>query len=369
MNIILSSIKRGLRDKGVLVSNMFLILVLPYIFSLIFSSQYAKENIDLNIIGNKNSEIIKSYVDTLEKYDEENKNLDMNYRIYNKEDYEKNKDENSKLSIIIDEEHRSINFKQQNNVSIGIIAIQALTKEYFNSIATYESIITDGNTPVYNKDILKISNEKIDKKYDKNLAEIDYDSYFAVVMLQMATLVSAIYVFKNTFYLKEKLGQRVKSSPVKISKLISKEIIGGFILIFTQSLVMLGIIVGFYGVKINLENILGILLLLGLLTLLAVALGIFSMVLAKKQSIGENICSMVVTVITLVSGTLMPQMDIFEKIFIVKINPFYWINKELNSLINLNTYENIYTTLIISIGISLILAIISTIILNKKVVK
>lgn len=369
MNIILSSIKRGLRDKAALISNMFLILVLPYIFSIIYSNQYGKENIDLNIIGNKNSEIIKSYADTLEKYDEENNKIDINYKIYGKEDYEKIEDENTKLSIIIDEENRSIHFKSKNDLSIAITSIQALTKEYFNSISTYESITVNGNLPVYNNNILKMSNEKIDEKYEKNLTEMDYESYFSIVMLQMAILVSSIYVFKNTFYLKETLGQRVKSSPAKMYNLICKEVIGGVVLIFGQGLAMLGIIIGFYGVNINLQNILGILLSLGLLTLLAVSLGIFSMTLAKKQSIGDNICSIAVTIMTLASGAMMPQMDIFESISIVKINPFYWINKELDSLINLNTYENIYATLFVSIGLSLILAIISIIILNKKVVK
>ena len=82
MSIILSSIKRGLRDKNTLISNIFLALVLPYLFSIIFSFEGNTENINLCIIGNENSETIKSYVNVLEDFDKGNEKINLKYNYW-----------------------------------------------------------------------------------------------------------------------------------------------------------------------------------------------------------------------------------------------------------------------------------------------
>lgn len=80
MSRILCSIKRGLRDKNTLISNIFFALVLPYLFSIIFSFEGSTENINLGIIGNENSEIIKSYVSVLEDFDRGNEKINLKYK-------------------------------------------------------------------------------------------------------------------------------------------------------------------------------------------------------------------------------------------------------------------------------------------------
>lgn len=66
----------------------------------------------------------------------------------------------------------------------------------------------------------------------------------------------------------------------------------------------------------------------------------------------------------------MPQMsDSFDKISLIKLNPFLWISKELNNLVAYNSSENLLMTVVITLTASLILMVISTILLKRKVVR
>ncbi len=381
MNIILSSIKRGLRDKNTVLSNIFLALILPYIFTIIFSFGGGKEEINLAIVGESKSAVISSYCEALDKFDDGNSNISIDYNIYSENEFEKSNlsksndlvikidEKNKKINfdgssdisigqqaveglteeffnsmsvyeslnkqnhIKIDEKNKKINFDGSSDISIGQQAVEGLTEEFFNSMSVYESLNKQNHTPVNISDMIK--NEEYSRTNEKSksiLDDMEYSEYFALVMLQMAILVGGTHAFKNTFYIKEKLGSRVKISPAKISSLLSLELVGSFCLIFIQGIAILGAVALFYGVNVNLNNILPILLLIVLLSLFAVCLGIFTTALAKKKTSGDNICSLIVTVLTLASGQLMPQMsDSFDKVSLVKLNPFLWIAKKKTS--------------------------------------
>lgn len=372
MNIILSSIKRGLRDKNTVLSNIFLALILPYIFTIIFSFEGGKEEINLAIVGESKSAVISSYCEALDKFDDGNSNISIDYNIYSENEFDKsNLSKSNDLVVKIDEKNKKINFDGSSDISIGQQAVEGLTEEFFNSMSVYESLNKENYTPVNISDMIK--NEEYSRTNEKSksiLDDMEYGEYFALVMLQMAILVGGTHAFKNTFYIKEKLGSRVKISPAKISSLLSLELVGSFCLIFIQGIAILGAVALFYGVNVNLNNILPILLLIVLLSLFAVCLGIFTTVLAKKKTSGDNICSLIVTVLTLASGQLMPQMsDSFDKVSLVKLNPFLWISKELNNLVAYNSSDNLLITIGITLTVSLILMIIAIILLRRKVVK
>lgn len=372
MNIILSSIKRGFRDKNTVISNIFLALILPYIFSLIFSFEGGNEEINLAIIGNNQSQVIKSYCDTLDNFDNNDSKISIDYEIYSENDFNKEDlSRNNDLILKIDEKNKSIYFDGIEDLSIGQAAVTGLTEEFFNSLSVYESLNQENKSPVNIENMIK--SEKYNDTSEKSKSILDkmgYDQYFSLIMLEMAILVGAIHSFKNTFYIKEQLGNRVKISPIKVSKLLTLELIGSFSTIFLQGVIILGAICLFYGVNVNINNILLILILIGLLSVLAVSLGIFAASIGKKRTSGENICSFIVTAITLASGQLMPQMsDSFDKISLVKLNPFLWISKELNNIVAYNKNENLLMTIGISLLVFLILMIISTILLKRKVVK
>lgn len=203
-----------------------------------------------------------------------------------------------------------------------------------------------------------------------NMQDIDYGSYFAIVMLQMAILVGGIHSFKSTFYIKENIGNRVKSSPIKMLKLITLELIASFILIFAQGIIMLILLSLIYGVKVTLSNVIPVLSLIAVLTILAVSIGVFATAISKKKTSGENICSIIVVIMTLASGELMPNMiDSFKDISFLYLNPFIWISNELSSLLTFNVSERLFSSLGIGIVVYTLLIIISTLILNRKVVK
>lgn len=374
MSIILSAIKRSLRDKNTIVGNILLVIMLPYIFSLIFDYDGGKESLDINIVGNKNSEINKSYVKSLEEFDKENEMISLDYKIYTKEEFYENKNSEevnkSNLTVIIDEKNRHIKFEGSKKLSMGEEVIEGITKEFFNSMFLYESVAKEGEVPSISNNLVKVSEYKSEGIKSLITEDIDYGKYFSVVMLQMAILAVSACSFKNIFYIKENIGNRVKSSPVKMSKLMSLELIGSFIVIFAQGIIMLLAIAILYGVNITKQNLLGIIALISGLSMLSVCIGLFASSICKKRSIGENVCSIIVTVMALASGELMPHMEQFAKdIPILKLNPFVWISKEFNSLVTLNYSENLYTALGVGIIASIVLMAISILILSRKVVK
>lgn len=375
MSIILSSIKRGLRDKNTLISNIFLALVLPYLFSIIFSFEGNTENINLCIIGNENSETIKSYVNVLEDFDKGNEKINLKYKIYSQEEANRIKEDGnnkkSDLVISIDEENKKINFEGSNTLNVGERAVEGITEEFFNSVSVYESISKESEIPQINSNVVKVSEYKNDSNNtNMNMQDIDYESYFAIVMLQMAILVGGIHSFKSTFYIKEKIGSRVKISPIKMIKLITLELIGSFILIFVEGIIMLSLLSLIYGVKVTLSNLVPVLSLIATLTILAVSIGVFATAISKKKTSGENVCSIIVVIMTLASGELMPNMvDSFKDISFLYLNPFIWISNELSSLLTFNVSERLFSSLGIGIIASALLIIISTLILNRKAVK
>ena len=128
-----------------------------------------------------------------------------------------------------------------------------------------------------------IKNEEYSRENEKSksiLDDMEYGKYFALVMLEMAILLGSVHAFKNTFYIKEKLGSRVKYLMQKFHHLELMEL---FCFIFIQVIAILGAVSLFYGVNVNLNNILPILLLIVVFSLFAVCIGIFTTALAKKK--------------------------------------------------------------------------------------
>ena len=126
MNVILSAIKRGFRDHSTIISNIFMILILPFIFSLIYSFEFNGESVDLDIMGDKSSTVVQSYTLALDAYEKETKGSEINYRIYSEKEFDKLEEKNN-LTVVIDEEGKNIGFLQNNSLQAGEIAVQSLT--------------------------------------------------------------------------------------------------------------------------------------------------------------------------------------------------------------------------------------------------
>lgn len=355
MSIILSSIKRSIRDKSSLLANLMLVLILPFIFSMMYDTDLEKETINLGIHGEENSQLTISYVEFMKNFDKENENIELNIKVNDKEN-------SSNVVIEIDESNKSINFKGSKTLSIGENIVAGVSEEFFNMLSMEEVIYQSGNNKNFiNNNIIKST------IFENNEEKVNYQVFFSIVMLEMVTLVGSIFAFKNTFYIKENIGHRAKTSPIKISKLMTFELVGSFIIIFLQSIVILFMSSIIYGVNINLNNIIPIVLLLGALSLLAVSLGILCSAISKKKSMGENMVSLIVTAITLASGTLMPHTDISKMTF-TDINPFKWIHQSLFSLVESSNAQYFNLALGMTMTYSIIMMIIAVVILNRKVV-
>ncbi|MGL5694712.1 MAG: ABC transporter permease, partial [Peptostreptococcaceae bacterium] len=348
---------------------VFLALVLPYLFSIIFSFEGSTEDINVGIVGNKNSKIIESYTNVLNEFDKDNDKINLKYEIYSEDEVNLSEDEKKDdLNIFIDEKNKNVKFCGANFLNMGERSIEGITEEFFNSISIYEFVSNGDNVLNINNEIVKVSKHKSESV--KKTLDIDYEKYFAIVMLQMAILAGGIYSLKNTFYLKENIGKKIKASPIKMFKVLSLELMGSFLLIFTQGLLLLLLIKIVYGVDVNFNNILPVISLIGSISILSVSIGIFGTAVCKKISDGESFVSILVTGMTLASGALTQQGgNAVKSIPIAKINPFVGVSNELNSLLTYNTTENFISAVGVALIASFVLLALSTLILNRKVVK
>ncbi|MBO3443467.1 ABC transporter permease [Clostridium sp. CCUG 7971] len=356
MNIIISTIKRSLRDKSIILTTIFLVLILPYIFSMMFGSESKVETVNINIIADEKSSLTKSYIEFIDNFEKNNKAIKIVHSL--------NSDSESEdLGIKIDEKNKSVKILGSKKLRVSESIVQNITEEFFNQITINE--IANKNKEV-NESIIKETVLKSESNPNENR---DYKAYFAVIMLQMATLTASIYAFKNVFYIKENIGERVLSSPIKISKLLIMEVIGSFIAIFTQGVITLLMISIIYGVKITTINIFGLLYLMALLSLLAVSIGIFVSAIAKKRIQGDNIVSWIVTVLALSSGKFIPNMFDNNVSKILKLNPFTLLSESMLKLVDSNIYSNIGSATILTMFFVVVLVAIARFILKRKVVK
>lgn len=355
MGVILSSIKRSVRDKNSLLGTLMLILLLPSIFSMMYSStDVVKESISLCIKENTKSRYIMEYVDFLKEFDRENDNIELDI-------YLNEKELDSNIVIELDDKNKVINFKGNKSLSMGESVIARISEEFFNKVSMQEVMNQSSHINNINNQIIKNTSYSVDKE------NMDYTSYFALICLEMATLVGSIFAFKNTYYIKENIGRRAKTASVKVSKLLILELIGSFIIIFLQSVVILVISSIIYGVNINTSNILPIMGLLVILSLLAVSLGILCSAICKQKSWGENILSIIVTIMTISSGTLMPQWDI-NGMSITNLNPFKSIHESLFLLVENNSIQGFNFAIGISAFCSVMMMIVAVVVLNRKLV-
>ncbi|MDK2564665.1 ABC transporter permease [Romboutsia sedimentorum] len=351
MNIIISSIKRSLRDKNMIITTIFLVIILPFIFSMMYSHENEVQTSKVNIVANKDSSVAKAYINFLEEFDKSNENVEIKYTL--------NDEKSNNLQVKIDEDNKNIHFSSKDstiNMSEGII--ENITKEFFEKLSIYEIGMKNNSLDNINKNVIKSITYKSDKE------EVDYSKYFAIVMLQMSALSLSMNAYKNIFYIKQNIGRRVYSSPIKISKLIKLELIGTFITVVLQSIVTLILIYLVYDVNINLNNLFGILYCIAMISLLAISIGIFGAAISKKKEHGDNIVSILTVIFVLLSGRLNPQLSLENKLF--KLNAFTNISKAMSSLIDgsINiSYSNMTISTVVTV---LLLVIISCIILRKR---
>ena len=365
MNIILSAMKKAMRDKEYMCTVIFLAVLLPYLFSTLFSNVYfddeKKETVNLMINVNESSDTIKNYEKALKELDKENKNLTIDYKI--KKELNFNEEDNYDIKIIIDEKNNEIKFLADNRKGFYESMIIELTKSYFNQSFTHEFVAKNGyQLNTQNQNIIKHTNYF--KK--EEVKEVNYEEYFSIIMLQMAILVSSINAFKNISYIKGNIGKRIYSSPMSMRKLILNEYIGSFAFSFIQGTVILGVVNILYNVNINLYNSLGLVLMIGLLSFMATSIGIFIASLFESKMVGENIVSMVVVVMTISSGKMTPEFQSESIGGIFRINPFVWISEAMINLVENNSYIGVSSAMLVTIIFSLLLIISSTILMKKR---
>ncbi|MGL4911812.1 MAG: ABC transporter permease [Romboutsia sp.] len=365
MNIILSAIKKAMRDKEYMCTVIFLAVLLPYLFSAIFYNvdfnDDKKETVNLIINVNESSDTIRNYEAILKDLDKENKNLTIAYKI--KEELNFNEEDSYEMKIIIDEKNNEIKFLASNESNLYESMIVELTKSYFNQSFAYEFATQNGYELNTNKqNIIKHTNYFNEEK----VKEVNNEEYFSIIMLQMAILVSSINAFKNISYIKGNIGKRIYSSPMPMRKLVLNEYIGSFAFSFIQGVTILGIGNILYKVNVNLSNVLGLVFMIVLLAFMAASIGIFVASLFESNMVGENVVSIIVVVMTIASGKMTPEFQSESIGGIFRINPFVWVSEAMINLVENNTYTGVFSAMVVTVVFSLILIIISTILMKKR---
>ncbi|RDY29127.1 ABC transporter permease [Romboutsia weinsteinii] len=355
MSIIFSSIKRCFRDKNNILSIIFVALFLPYLFSVMYSSQNEDFEVNMYIESSATSSISKSYVDFIKEFDKNNKNIKINY-------INKSQSDKSDLIVNIDDENKKISFKANESMNFGTVIIENITEEFFNQISIYEVASKVSTLPQEGE------NKYVKETSFKSEEPMDYKQYFSVTMLLMTTMTSSIIVFKNTFYLKEAIGRKVLSSSMPVSKLITLELLGSFICIFLQAMIIIVLDIILYDLQINLKNVIPIVVLMATFSLFTVSIGILVSSIVKKKSHGENIVSFITLIIMFSSGQITVDLEMSMESIIFNMNPVKWINEAMFALVEGNINVNISTAILMTLIYTVILGLVSVVFLKKKAV-
>lgn len=185
----------------------------------------------------------------------------------------------------------------------------------------------------------------------------DITTPIVVTMLIFGILLGGTYGIKQIFYIKEAVGIRVLTAPITKKALYFMEFMVSTLIIWCVGMIAAFAYEHLFGVKFS-NNLLLSIIMIFIISMIATLLGMTIGVHVKSKDMGENILSMIITLISILSGGLMP---VFELGKLTKLSPIKPLADALNELVttgHILNYEMLSMTLIlcfvILVGISIL---------------
>ncbi|MCX7695378.1 MAG: ABC transporter permease [Caloramator sp.] len=310
LNIAYNKFIRNWRDKTNLILLFIFPIIIIYILGTSLSSTFSNEEVkikaDVAVINKDKGEFSKGFENYLKN--ERIKEF-LNVSKFEAMDEAEKKLKKGEITAIIHiNEDYSEKIKRGEKASINVIEnpiknyrgniIRAIVESYINGLNTMEAVLS------LNKGDLQYQFIKATEgiSLTKDLKVPRAIDYYAVTMLIMTimygTIIGCNSIGEGYF---SRTIQRLKVAGIKNNQIFFGTLLGDFLWLFADSLIMLLITKFVYGVNWG-NNYPLIILILILTCILSLSIGILVYMLVGNQRIGDAILQILVAYFTFISG-------------------------------------------------------------------
>lgn len=300
LQIIKNSIRRKLYDYKTLIMISVFPLVLTTIFVNVFNKVETRSVGEVSLIlQSESQEIGEAYRGMIEAVNELGTIKIECETIDNEEEGKVLLKEKADFLVRIKDNPLQIEVIKGKGSNIENLQIQQLSKGFVRQVLLNEI----GHGEVQTTPVLW----EYQKIPSQEAASITIG--MALTMITFGALLGGQYGINQMFYIREAIGKRVLTAPVRESRLYTCEIISSSIILFSSTIILTGI----YNVlfKLGLEkNIGATIVIIGGLTIMAITIGVIIGVLVPSLTAGESILSILVIVLNFTSGGFTPGVDL-----------------------------------------------------------
>lgn len=370
LNIAIKEIKQNLRDK----KSMAIMTLFPIVLIVILGAAFSKvmgDSVDLGRIEVlytiKGQGNISSSFEGLQK--ELNKNYDVEFTKTEDIEEGKNSIQNSKYSsyLIVDDSAREIILYKNDRYNFNASFIEGILDTFKQRYNVITEIAKEN--PQVMSEIMKNDNSKyvtlesLDSKEQPRA--IDYYGVTMTTLIILYASMTAAHGIKKERTLKT--GNRMKVSPVTKGEVFTGKLLGFWMVTVIQIIVVL--IFSKYAIKVNWGNNIGVIILILLAEILfAVSIGVAISHFTKSEGAMDGIINLVIPILAFLGGTYMPLEQFKSNVIITlsRFSPITWVNEAMLNVIYRNDFAKVTPAILICIGATFMLLIVSSVAFRKE---
>ena len=374
IHVLKNKLKVLFRSKEIIFWTLIFPIVLGTFFKLVLTDVSKEEEFDpikIAIVENQElneEENLKQIIEDLSKNDE-NQVFNLTH-LQEKEEANKLLQKGEIVGFIIMNEDKKVDINVKEN-GIEQTIIKYVIDEYYQMTSVATQAISYNPQVIYDGtlDMLKESKEYLNNKSKDN---IDYCVMYYYTLIAMACIYGGFFgieAVKETEANLSKRAARVSVSPVHKLKMLSANLIAGFIIQYIEILVLLAFVIFVLGGDFG-TNIIWVLVLPLFGCLAGTSFGMFLGVANKKN---ENMKVGILIAITMtccffagMMGSAQTKHNFEQLIPAIKYNPVTLITDGLYSLYSYTTLDMYFEKLICLIIFSAIMLGLSYVFIRRK---
>lgn len=359
MTIFKTTLKRLFRQK----SNILFLIILPLIFMLVaFSGSNGTTPLKVTIVDNDKTILSENIIDTIKGKVEVNFNSEdtiQNNLINNEIDYAIVIPKGYTDSLIKGEDPvlKTYEAKEGNTSTV----IKSLLNNHINILKTFAKN-SNGDEEIfynaikhYSDGSYKLSYTSVDKG-EGNKSKSDKAMAFIVLNLLFSATSATNLLIKDR---EKNVFTRLFTTPLTRFKYIFQSLLSFLVITFAQ--ITLYFLAFKYIFKFNLgDSPLSLYVLFLLFGIFTISLGVFITTHSKDLRVSGTISTLIILPFAMLGGCFWPR-DIMPTVLrnISKVVPTTWINASNSNILYGSTLANEMTTIILLLGTSLVLLVLS----------
>lgn len=339
ITLISHSMKLKLKDYKMLFMLTAFPIILTAMFATVFGQAFGEQTIEGNVgiyINEGDTTLGEDYIDFVQQIKDDK--INISYEIVTKEQTEMIAEEKTKAAlIVIDEIKNSIWVKEIENDAVLMGTLESLNQEFVETIGLTRVIREEAMSGRINMvgevDVDKILDvESFSTSKTQNVV-----ANMVVAMLIFAVLMGGQFGVEQVFYLSQPVGMRISTAPVRKINVYFCELFACWLTTFLASIIVGGAYEVLFDIGLD-KNIGEVVVVIGLTSLVATLLGTVVGLMVKTRNTGENVYSLLMTVMVMVSGGLVPQLDFGRMAY---ISPVRVCIDSISQIITVGRIENI----------------------------